>query len=999
MKHILSLLLIVGFFGNLYAQYPNTSNKMRLGAQTTGDGLIFRTDSIPDWTPSSLNNAWLAIDTLTGNVYSYQGAEWRLEVAGDLRTVYPKVINKSGTNIKRGQPVMVDYNQVIQGDLIRILPADGSGTYSGVLTMGIASTDIADDAEGFITWFGYVREVKQSDIMETGDTVVVGDILYLSGTELGKLATTEPTAPKLRVTMALVVRKPNANNLTLLVRPSLNMDLGELNDVDLTGLNDGETIVWDSAGGKWIAGVATGGVVDTTVIATRAYADGKVDSTRLVADSILVYYIGGVEVGRDTINIPPAGVTSITAGVGLTGGTITSTGTIAADTSVLATQTYVTTRGYLTTEVDGSVTNEGRLSTEVQVAPNWVNLRTNTSASDPIIFITDGVTGLTLNGNTQSNGGIMSFANDTTVLSTRFYTNSKVDSTRLVQDSILVYYIGGVELRRDTISGVGGGGGGISGSGTTGTIPIWSSSTALGNSALTEASGSVTAGGTGFFRLPNGTTAQRPGTPAAGMTRYNTSNGALEYYGASAWEVPVKSSSETGLFTVLRITRIDANGRLAADFQSRIVPSTGLVALGSAASNVSGTNNFIFGNGAGQFATTGSNNIFMGANAGRFNSSGNSNNFIGNNAGVANSTGAHNNFFGFTAGTANTSGIQNNFFGQNAGVKNTTGDNNNFFGSFAGNENTIGNNNNFIGNNAGFRNTSGANNTFIGNNAGNNSAVADTLTGNNNTIVGVASGLNIEGAAAGNLILGNENNLPIGNGINQIVIKNLIFGTGASGTGTSIATGARVGINEPAPARTFHVTGEVRITDLTTDPPTRIVGADADGDLSAITIGSGLSLLGDTLTATATAPARQLANLYVQGAETVVGQFDIERIDLDNGFSLQTAYQTSEFVADSCGITYIGTDTAYVEVTAVGTLVSTANASINFGFIELVNGQFIEATKSSGRLLTSTSLTISTIPAFLQLAPNERLELAVENTTAGTPTITTIKASLTFKKL
>jgi hypothetical protein len=264
MKHILSLLLIVGFFGNLYAQYPNTSNKMRLGAQTTGDGLIFRTDSIPDWTPSSLNNAWLAIDTLTGNVYSYQGAEWRLEVAGDLRTVYPRVINKSGTDIKRGQPVMVDYNQIIQGDLIRILPADGSGTYAGILTMGIASTDIADDAEGFITWFGYVREVKQSDIIETGDSVVIGDILYLSGTQLGKLTTTEPTAPKLRVTMALVVRKPNANNMTLLVRPNLNSDLGELNDVDLTGLNDGETIVYDSLNGKWIPGTATGGGGTTT---------------------------------------------------------------------------------------------------------------------------------------------------------------------------------------------------------------------------------------------------------------------------------------------------------------------------------------------------------------------------------------------------------------------------------------------------------------------------------------------------------------------------------------------------------------------------------------------------------------------------------------------------------------------------------------------------------------------------------------------------------------
>lgn len=53
--------------------------------------------------------------------------------------------------------------------------------------------------------------------------------------------------------------------------------------------------------------------------------------------------------------------------------------------------------------------------------------------------------------------------------------------------------------------------------------------------------------------------------------------------------------------------------------------------------------------------------------------------------------------------------------------------------------------------------------------------------------------------------------------------------------------------------RSLHVVGEARITDLTTDTPTSIVGADADGDLGAITVGTGLSLSGGTLTATATA--------------------------------------------------------------------------------------------------------------------------------------------------
>ena len=51
------------------------------------------------------------------------------------------------------------------------------------------------------------------------------------------------------------------------------------------------------------------------------------------------------------------------------------------------------------------------------------------------------------------------------------------------------------------------------------------------------------------------------------------------------------------------------------------------------------------------------------------------------------------------------------------------------------------------------------------------------------------------------------------------------------------------------PSRLLHVEGEVRIADLTTDTPTRIVGADADGDLGALAL-SGLTISSGTLTAT-----------------------------------------------------------------------------------------------------------------------------------------------------
>jgi len=47
---------------------------------------------------------------------------------------------------------------------------------------------------------------------------------------------------------------------------------------------------------------------------------------------------------------------------------------------------------------------------------------------------------------------------------------------------------------------------------------------------------------TGFFSLPSGTTAQRPGSPAAGYVRHNTDDDVVETYNGTAW-IPVGNQS------------------------------------------------------------------------------------------------------------------------------------------------------------------------------------------------------------------------------------------------------------------------------------------------------------------------------------------------------------------------------------------------------------------------------------------------------------------------
>jgi len=223
--------------------------------------------------------------------------------------------------------------------------------------------------------------------------------------------------------------------------------------------------------------------------------------------------------------------------------------------------------------------------------------------------------------------------------------------------------------------------------------------------------------------------------------------------------------------------------------------------------NTTGSNNNFIGNQAGFSNTTGSNNNFFGLNAGQNNTIGNNNYFFGRNAGVSNTTGTSNIFFGDAAGRFNLNASNNIFFGTEAGEFNTTGSSNIYFGVAAGENNRVGTNNTFFGLGAG-RSNRGSFNLAFGDNAFNNTTLADSLTGSSNIGIGLSVARNIAGGATGNVIIGNTISLPDASGNNQVNIKNIIFATGASGTGTTIA--GQVGIGTNAPAVQFHTTGAVR---------------------------------------------------------------------------------------------------------------------------------------------------------------------------------------------
>ena len=253
--------------------------------------------------------------------------------------------------------------------------------------------------------------------------------------------------------------------------------------------------------------------------------------------------------------------------------------------------------------------------------------------------------------------------------------------------------------------------------------------------------------------------------------------------------------------------------------------------------------------------TTGNSNLALGTLAGNKTSTGNENVFLGYLSGAENTTGAENVYIGVGSGYLNN-GNYNSFLGLNSGRNCTSATGNVFLGYLTG---YYANNNYNIG--IGYYNSfntsnTGTENVIIGtqasqNGGGNYNVKIGTQsgyanTGSNNVFVGQEAGFSTS-SKGGNIFIGYEA------GRNEDIDNSLIISNSTS-TSNGIYgdfDNSKYGVNiAPASAaRTWDINGELRVRDLTTDNPTKLLGADNDGDVSGITLGSGLTFSGTTLNA------------------------------------------------------------------------------------------------------------------------------------------------------
>ncbi|MDQ1300016.1 MAG: hypothetical protein QG636_684, partial [Patescibacteria group bacterium] len=266
--------------------------------------------------------------------------------------------------------------------------------------------------------------------------------------------------------------------------------------------------------------------------------------------------------------------------------------------------------------------------------------------------------------------------------------------------------------------------------------------------------------------------------------------------------------------------------------------SNTVVGAQSLQANTTGSYNVALGDEVLLANTTGSFNTAIGSNTMRNANTGSRNFALGYGA-LSSNTGSDNAGIGYLALSTNTSGTDNTGIGYNAFGQNTTGSSNIGIGYTVALTNKTGTNNVAIGTAALYSNTSATSTVSIGYLAAygsasyyNQGSVAigyqagrNFATGSDyNTLVGYKSGDGLT-TGARNVLLGNStiaasynqvttgsNNIAIGNDVavpsatasNQLVIGNLIYGTGLSGTGATLSTG-NVGIGTTSPNNKLHV--------------------------------------------------------------------------------------------------------------------------------------------------------------------------------------------------
>jgi hypothetical protein len=228
------------------------------------------------------NNGTLSLGMEGGNVLQQIGQE-----------SYYYIKNQSGATINNGKVVRASGTLGSSGRILgEYMIADG--TIPPKYTLGIATEDIVDGSDGYVTEFGLVRGIDTTGT-PYGETWNDGDVLWVSTTIEGGLTNVQPTVPNYNIEMAIVI--DSDSNGSLFVRPNRYPHFHDLQEANWTGgsENNLDVIQWNGTTNSFNL---TNTPTFNSVSASTFYGDG---SNLIGISSTDNYVTGGTMVGKTLV--------------------------------------------------------------------------------------------------------------------------------------------------------------------------------------------------------------------------------------------------------------------------------------------------------------------------------------------------------------------------------------------------------------------------------------------------------------------------------------------------------------------------------------------------------------------------------------------------------------------------------------------------------------------------------------------------------------------------
>lgn len=165
-----------------------------------------------------------------------EGGTVKLQVGQEM---HDRVTNNTGAQLDNGTVV---YISGAQGNKHTVAKADASDKNNSDKVIGMCTEDIADNAQGYITTFGIVRDLDTSAYSE-------GDLLYLDDTA-GQYVDTKPSKGNRCVRIGTVLKSHNTDGWIHVNIHHVSF-LDELSDVSVTNVASEQILQYDSANTVW----------------------------------------------------------------------------------------------------------------------------------------------------------------------------------------------------------------------------------------------------------------------------------------------------------------------------------------------------------------------------------------------------------------------------------------------------------------------------------------------------------------------------------------------------------------------------------------------------------------------------------------------------------------------------------------------------------------------------------------------------------------------------